>query len=201
VKEQLVFTRRWAPWWLGSILLIGFVFYGRVLVHSVMIQELGVRMMIPPYLLSGWVILAVAANHRRSVVTPDGVHVSNMPFPCWPGPRMSRQDIWTVYARSLTQVISYERPNATETTYWAGVETAQGRRIDLSGPFTTIESARKDAEQIAGMLNRNPDGRRFEVGPSSPGSSADQRTWRVKAFTWLTAFLVALAVGIYWDMQ
>jgi hypothetical protein len=112
---------------------------------------------------------------------------------------MSREDIWTVYARRLTQVISYERPNATETTHWAGVENAKGRRIDLSGPFTTIERARKDAEQIAGMLNRKPGGRSFEVGPSSPTSSADQRTWRVKAFTWLAAYFVALAVGLYWD--
>ena len=201
VEEQLVFTRRWAPWWLAPILLIGYALYGRVLVNSVMTQETGVRMMIPPYLVSGWLILAAAANLRRSVVTPNGVRVSNMPFPCWPGPRMARQDIWIVYARRLTQVISYERPSATETTYWAGVETSKGRRIDVSGPFTTMERARKDAEHIAGVLNRNAEGRRFDVGSASAASNADGRAWRVKVFTWMAAILMALAVGMYWEVH
>jgi hypothetical protein len=201
MKEELVFTRRWAPWWLAPIVLIGYALYGRVLVNSVMTQELGVRIIIPPYVLSGWLILAIAANIRQSVVTPNGVRVSNMPFPCWRGPRMARDEMWNVYARKLVQLISNEGPDVFQTTYWAGIETAKGRHIDVSGPFNTMERASIDAQQIAAMLNRNSKGRRLDVGIPSPPSSTDLRMWRIKVFTWMAAMIVALALGIYWEVR
>lgn len=200
-EDELVFQRRWAPWWVAPIVLILYAGFGRGIIASVMANEEGVRLIIPPYFLCGWLALAVAANMRRSVITPEGVRVSNMPFPCWPGPRMLRQDIWTVYARRLTQTVSNEGSRRTETTYWAGVEAANGRRIDLSGPSATFERALKDAEQITAMLNRNPKGRYFQVESPSPNTSADLRIWRTKVFTWLTAILVALAVGVYWELH
>jgi hypothetical protein len=200
-NDQLVFTRRWAPWWLAPIVLIGYALYGRVLINSVMIQELGVRMIIPPYLLFGWLVLAVAANIRENVVTPNGVRASNMPFPCWPAPRMRRDDVWNVYARRLVQLISTEGPDVFETTYWAGVENARGRRIDVAGPFATLERARQEAHRIAGMLNRNPKGRRLDVGTSADSTPADVRRWRFTVLTWMAAFFVALAAGIYWEVH
>jgi hypothetical protein len=191
------------PFWLALIVVVFYASFGAVLVRSLLGPVEGVRIIIPSYGLLGYLTLAVALNWRRAVVTPSGIRVSTLPFPCAPGKKMTRHEIWLCYVRRLDQVVSSEASlfDKSEISYVAGVEDAHGRRVDISRVFKSPDDARRDAQQIIGILNQNATGRRVELQRTSESNSADQRAWRWRVVAWMSAFMTTLAIGIIWELQ
>ena len=74
--SEIRISKRWAPWWAAAIVGGIYLFFGYVVAQSLLHPETwgpGIRVFIPPFVVAGYLALAVVVNVRRIVVTPEGV--------------------------------------------------------------------------------------------------------------------------------
>jgi hypothetical protein len=196
---ELRVTRRWAHWGFGLVLGAVMLGFGNGIIatlrHPEQLGE-GIRIIIPPYLVLLYPVLAVIANYKTAIVRPDGVMIKVRPFPTKFDVRVDRGDIRLAYARTL---ISRDEGQEVGRAYSAGVETRQGLQFDVTGPQQTIEVALMRAEDIARILNvSNP---RHQIKAAVAAPIANDPGVKRRMLTWMGAILIAVLVGAAWEIK
>ena len=157
----------------------------------------GIRIIIPPFFLFMYLALALALNYRVATVRPASVHVSVLPIPMLSSIRVDRNDILHVYAR---MVINYDKENLkTETYYSAGVETKQGRQVDITGPQPNLKMAKIHTEAIAQILNAGQ--HRHTIPVLEAAAKTDDPKIKTRVLIWGGAFVFLILLGAAWEIS
>ena len=155
----------------------------------------GVRIFIPPFCLFLYLALALALNYRVSTVSPASVLVSVLPIPMRGSIKVCRNDIRLTYARM--NIVRDEDLKEISRNYSAGVETTQGRQVDITGPQPTLEMALERAEDIARILNagQQPHAIPAVEAPAKPEAPVTKAT----LLLWTFAFMALVLIGGVWE--
>lgn len=160
---------------------------GRVFIHP----------LIPPYGLFLYATLASLVNRRSVVATRDGLLVTNGPIPLGHGRKwIPRDDIafcWYVPVETTGD-------GGDTVVLWhdVGVATRSGRMVPTFVTINDAAEARNRVEALARALGSASD---WTVAPVKRvlGSQEDL-TERRTIKTWVALALVALAIGVVWEM-
>ncbi|HYP06152.1 MAG TPA: hypothetical protein VER03_07925, partial [Bryobacteraceae bacterium] len=137
-------VRRIAPWWMCALVLVIFNFFAWMIwVNAAAPVKEGVytRVPIPPFFLFAYLTLACLFNRRSVIATREGVRLSNFPVPLLSGETIPADRITLCYYYSvMTTSDGGGEPFAIG--HVIGVETRDGRQVDLSEQFKTLIEAR-----------------------------------------------------------
>ena len=155
----------------------------------------GIRIIIPPFCLFLYLALALALNYRVATVTPASILVSVLPIPMLRSIKIDRNDIRLAYAR--LNIVRDEDLKEISRNYSAGVETTQGRQIDITGSQPTSKLALERAEDIARVLNAGQHSHPIPAveAPAKPESPVAKAT----LLLWTFAFMALVLVGGAWE--
>ena len=157
----------------------------------------GIRIIIPPFCLFLYLALALALNYRVATVSPASVNVSVLPIPMRNSITIDRNDIRHVCARL---VINHNKETKeTERYYVAGVETRQGRHVDLTGPQLDLKMAKIQTESIAQILNAGQ--HRHTIPTIEAAAITDTQNPKSLVLTWAAAFIVLILIGAAWEIS
>lgn len=157
----------------------------------------GIRIIIPPFCLFLYLALALALNYRVATVSPASVHVSVLPIPMLRSITVDRNDIRHVCAR---MVVSHNKEaNETQRYYVAGVETRQGRHIDITGPQMDLKMAKINTESIAQILNAGQ--HRHTIPITEAAAIMNDPKQKSLVLTWAAAFIVLILIGAAWEIS
>lgn len=194
-------TQRWLPipWGVyGSVLAVIFCGIG---VYALLHPEDGpsVRLAIPLYVVAVYWVVACLVNRRTAGVKPQGIWVLVWPVPVLLPRRISREKIRHCYVRRVSVI---DEGTELETHFSTRVETLAGHLIGVCDYQKTEADAAGVAQEVAGILNQAPGGKRieiFEVGQSPTRAEA----WRIvlRGLFWLMILLVAIFLGALWDLE
>lgn len=151
-----------------------------------------VRLVVPMYALALYLVLALLVNQRRATVGQKDVRVRVGPFPVVPPRRMACGDVRYCYVRPVAYL---DDGTVLELTYFVGVAADDGRQLDLGR-----RAERAAAEEFAGAVAAA-----LEGGPVAIREVDQIPTRKVETVLavglWLVLFLLALGVGVWWEMQ
>jgi hypothetical protein len=158
-----------------------------------------VRVAVPAFALYGYVVLALLVNWRTSVITPQGLAVYVWPLVVRPPGRLPRHKIRCCYYRNVS---TYDDGTLLESYFSAGVESWDGRRIEISAPHETAAQAIAVAHQAAAVLNLTPGQNPIPVEEIDqlPGIAEIRFVILLMSF-WLALFLAAILLGAAWESQ
>ncbi len=157
----------------------------------------GIRIIIPPFFLFLYLAVALALNFRIATVRPDSVKVSVPPIPMLRSITVDRNDIRHAYART---VVNHDEENKeTERYFSAGVETRQGRQVDVTGPQPTLKMALERAEDIARILNAGQ--HRHAIPAIEAAASPDDSNHKTLVLIWMAAFIGLVLIGAAWEIS
>ncbi len=157
----------------------------------------GIRIIIPPFFLFLYLAIALALNYRVATVRPASVQISVLPVPMLNSITVDRNDIRHVYAR---MVINHDEENKeTERYYSAGVETRQGRQVDITGPQPNLKMAKDRAEDIARILNAGQ--HRHTIPAIEAAAIADDPKIKTRVLLWGCAFILLILMGAAWEIS
>ena len=196
--SELRLRRHWVPLGFRMLALAVCLGFGYVVVMAYRNPaEWGeyIRVMIPPFVLASYWLLAFAFNLRSVVVTPDRVRVMSWPFPTRPPQSVDRDDIRLCYTRN---VVNYHEGVEIENFYTTGVETGKGAQIDVAGPFKTSVESIQSANDIVRVLNEVPNRKTISIYTVKPAGDAGHK-WRT--LLWGAVFLLAILAGAVWEVQ
>jgi hypothetical protein len=154
--------------------------------------EEGFRIFLPFLAVLSYVVFALAFNERRVRVNPEGVRVSQFPFPLAPPFRARRAAITAVYAREVPDAES------RRGSYAIGVMT-QHHREDIFLELPTLQAAEKAAGDIAAMLNRAPG--HPTVGVKHADSRYRDTRRAVMVLIWGAIAIGGVIGGAYWETR
>jgi hypothetical protein len=194
--------QRWMslPWGILTLLIfLVFLAVGVISATDYPNERPSVRMVIPAFALYGYVVLALLVNWRTSVITPHGLAVSVWPLVVRPPGRLPRQKIRCCYYRNVS---TYDEGTLLESYFSAGVESWDGRRIEISAPHETAAQAMEVAHQAAAVLNLAPGQSPIPVEEIDqlPGMAEIRFVILLMGF-WLALFLAAIGLGAAWESQ
>ncbi len=191
MSPELRYSTRWVPPWFAAAFFVVFLPFGwaaLVILLTPPPHPEAIRILVPVALPTLYLLLQLIFNHRRVLVTPTEVHVTHGPFPGGNYLTLPRADIRLCYARKVLGL------------QVAGVESTGAVLVDVSPPTLTLMDARAAAYQIRGVLNSHPSAPTLEVGPATPPLGASW-AWRVVVYIWTAAFLAALLLGVFWELN
>lgn len=154
--------------------------------------EEGFRIFLPFLAVLSYIVFAMAFNERRVRVNPDGVRVSQFPFPLAPAFRARRAAITGVYAREA------HNPDSGKYFYVIGVMTGN-RREDIYHPLPTLDAAEKAAGDIAAILNRAPG--HPAVGVKHADSRYRDTRRAILVLLWGALAIGGVLGGAYWETR
>ena len=155
----------------------------------------GIRMIVPPFFLFLYMAVALALNHRIATVRPDSIHVSVLPVPMRRSITVNRNDIRHTYARTV--IVRGEDSIECDRHYTAGVETMQGRQVDVTGPQPTLKMALERAEDFTRILNAGQHSHAIQAKEAE--AKPDGSHYKPLMLMWLAGFSVMLMIGIAWE--
>ncbi len=155
----------------------------------------GIRIFIPPFCLFLYLAIALALNYRVATVSPASVLVSVLPVPMLRSIKVDRNDIRHAYARMV--IVRDEDLKEMSRYYSAGVETSQGRQVDITGPQLTSKMAIERAEDIARILNIGQHSHAIPAveAPAKPEAPVAKST----LLLWTFAFMALVLIGGVWE--
>ena len=154
--------------------------------------EEGFRVFLPFLAVLSYLVIALAFNERRVRVNPDGVRVSQFPFPLEPAFRARRAAITAVYAREA------HNPDNGKHFYAIGVMTGNNR-ADIFHPFPTLDAAEKAAGDIAAILNLAPG--HPPVGVKHADSRYRDTRRAILVLLWGAITIGGVLGGAYWETR
>ncbi|MCX6608496.1 MAG: hypothetical protein NTV52_33585 [Acidobacteria bacterium] len=190
------YSSRWAPWFVVVVTaLVLSPFIGVALYCSVTPEPWpeAARIAIPIALPALYLTLQVAFNRRYVTVTPDGVRVTNGPFPGGVRLNLRRDHIASCYLR---QIVDRSEGREMDRYFLVGVETKGSKIQDVSGRINTAMEAQEEAYKIRGILNAHPSAAAIEVAPASSSLSVG---WRMIVVIWAVVFMLATIAGGVWE--
>ncbi len=193
--KPLKIYQPWMPWWLAAPIVILYIIFAVLLFRDLDQRNEMVRVMIPPWVLLGALVLPAAINARSITVSSQGVRLRNVPIPMGKNYDVGRDAI-----RSCTiRVVRTKLKHGEETTYIVGVESDQGQ-IDLAYPYSKYDDAKLIAEQVIAALNQGAVLHKigFEWANREPEGVRKRRV--TKALLWGGAFVAAILLGGYWEV-
>ncbi len=197
MNTELRYSHRWVHWYV--VLVIALVlspFIGVALYCAVTPEPWpeAARIAIPIALPAFYLILQFAFNRRYVTITPDGVRVTNGPFPGGIRLRLRRDQIANCYLR---QVVDFAEGREVDRYFVVGVQTTGSKIQDVSGRFGTEMEAREEAYKIRGILNAHPSAAAVQVAPAT--GSPFVSSWRFVVVMWALVFLLATIAGGVWE--
>jgi hypothetical protein len=200
--EKMLIRGRWMalPW--GVYLLVialilgGGGIYGHIYYPD---EKPSVRAVVPAYGLTLYVVFALLFNWRTSVVTPNGLTVSVWPLVVRPPRRLQRDKIRGCFIRSVS---TRDDGTLIESYFSVGVESMEGRQIEISYPHQSASEAMQLANEIARQLNQSPGGRLIEVQEVEQLQSPAEALATVGLVGfWLILFIAAILAGFAWEAR
>jgi len=155
----------------------------------------GIRIIIPPFFLFLYLAVALALNFRIATVRPDSVKVSVLPIPMLRSITVDRNDIRHAYARTV--IVIGEDFKEFDRHYTAGVETTQGRQVDVTGPQPTLQMALERAEDIARILNAGQHSHAIQATKAT--ANPDDSNYKPLMLLWIAGFIVLVLIGGAWE--
>ncbi len=200
MTSTLRFSTGWAPWYVVVVTaFVAFPFVG-VALYCFLTPEPwpeAARIAIPIALPALYLTLQVACNRLYVTVTPDGVRVSNGPFPGGLRQNIRRDQITSCYLR---RIVDFVDGHEVDRYFLAGVELKGATIQDVSGPIKTAMEAREVAYPIRGILNALPSARSVDIAAVS-GTMSPPSGWRLLVVIWILVFILALVLGAYWEID
>jgi hypothetical protein len=190
-------VRRLATWWQCAILIAFDAGLGWIVQMGLQSTNSGpwIRVLIPPYALLLYATLAALINRRSVIVTPEHLKMDNAPIPLGEGRELIPRDkVAFVYYYPVTTISD----GGDHVVLWhtCGIETRDGRDVEVFGSFNDAESAHAAARHIADAFGAP--GNNYSIPVRSIGAlrdhSADNRT----GWIWAGCTIAALAVGTVW---
>ena len=200
MSPPLHYSVRWAPWYVALVTaMVASPFIGVALYCSVTPEPwpLAARIAITISLPALYLALQVAFNKRYVTVTPDGVRVSNAPFPGGVRRNIRRDQIASCYLR---QIVDYTDGIEVDRYFLVGVRFEGSKVEDVSGPIRTEMEAREVAYKIRGVLNAHPSAKPVDVSPV-PGLVPTALALRLLFVAWFLLFVLALVIGAAWELN
>lgn len=197
--QELVIRKRWAPWWLALGAAVLSAIFGWTISRSLSIGENGeegIRIFISLCLVGAYLALAIIVNVRKTEVSPNGLKIWVGPLPVGSSISVPRAEIALCYARHY---IGYHKKAVVDSFYTSGIQTTDGRQIDVTTHIKMPDQALRVAQDLAEALN----------DPISPVSRIDagwvqfspDRSHRAQVLIWAFLFVFAVIVGAFWDVQ
>ena len=156
------------------------------------------HVIIPPYGVWIYLVLACLLNSQSILVTPDRILVSNGPIPLGPNENIPRERIAFCYYYSILTSSDNGGDEVFAIGHVSGVETREGRQVVLVEPYSSLNSARDFARAIAAALNDGSVGLPVAVRvleEARPDPVGTRRSW-IWAGIWAGAF----AAGTAWEI-
>jgi hypothetical protein len=193
--------RRSAPWWMCALMLLITAFFGWV-IHENHGKPLspGVwsHVIIPPYCLWVYLVLASLLNSQTILVSRDRVTVSHGPVPLASNEVIPREQIAFCYYCGIMASADSGSDAPFPIGHVPGVETKVGRQVVLMEPFDKIDSARDVAHSIARALNEGSAGPQVIVKELDDPRSDPRGTRR--AWIWAGIWAAAFGAGAVWEI-
>jgi hypothetical protein len=197
--KRLRLHHHWTPWWFAAIFGVPFIplayAVGLAVIDPARGGE-GIRIFLPLFAIFAYWILAIVFNFRTAVVDPKGIRVTLFPFPTGNGDSIKRPDIALCYTR---HIIEYEDGVEIENFYTAGVETRDGRQIDIYAQLEAEGDASKAAYEIGDVLNAHPAECPIPVH-TVLRTAVDSKFARL-ALIWCGLMFLAIFLGIFWESK
>ncbi len=192
--DHLIIRQRWVALPLRSF-IVGFaMLFGGIGVYSAIVYgEDDFRTVIPAYAIQVYSAIALWFNKRTATITPGGVRVTFGPFPMCTSRSAIKDNILYCYVHSIrifddgTELENYDN---------VGVETRSGEQFTVSGPHLVPGEAMQVARQVAQVLAPVE----VRVLDWEPTLGRTRRILKNAAF-WLTLTLLALFVGVAWELE
>ena len=199
--REILVRGRWTPWWVGLIVAGICVLFGFVIANALATNELGIRVFLPVAALGGYIGLATIVNVRIAEVTPERVRIWLGPVPLGGSVSVPRRDIRHCYAR---YIVVFQKGARTDSFYTTGVETFEGRQIDVYRRFTLADDAFEAARKLAQVLNASSlsgDAPAHRIEAILANRNPSDRSSKRPLLAWALAFLCATIVGAIWEIQ
>jgi hypothetical protein len=194
-------VRRIAPWWMCLLMLVVAAFFGWVIymaIYGGSSPETWRYVLVPPYAVWIYLTLACLVNRRTVTATREGVVDSTGPVPLGPKDVIRRERIAFCFWYSV-MVRSDNGDESYAIGHVPGVETREGRQVDLFDHFKDESSAREVAIAMATAVNQGRTGSEIlEARPAGEVRSDPVRTRR--AWVWAGIWGAAIAAGAIWEI-
>jgi hypothetical protein len=155
------------------------------------------RLIAPVYAAAAYWMLTLC-NRRTVVVEPAGVRIRFGPVPNVSGRWIPRSEITSIYARDT--VASFDEGDVPDGTWFAiGLETRDGREIDLYSRGADASTALAAAREISQVFNANPGEPPIEVRLAT--ASRKGSTIEREFVFWAAVGLAAIALGAVWALR
>lgn len=191
----------WTPWWLAVPLGAGYLGFGYLLLRSAQEAWQYERLLIPAYVLLGWWAIPAAVNARVITAGPEGVRAANGPIPKGRTVWAARRDIRCCTVRTQYALFRSRASGemARVANYTAGVETWEGKQLDIAYPYLDHREAAEAAARLAEALNQNRALARIPV-QEARYAPHEEGNWRRRVLAWTGAFLGAILAGAAWEL-
>jgi hypothetical protein len=194
-------VRRIAPWWGCLIVLVVAAFFGWVIYMAIFGgSSPGVwrYVLVPPYAVWLYLTLACLVNRRTVLATREGIVDSNGPVPLRAKDVIRRDEIAFCFWYSA-MVSSDAGDESYAIGHVPGVETRDGRQVDLFDHFGDESAARNAAIAMATALNQGRTGSEIIEARPVTDIRSDPVDTRL-AWVWAGIWAAAFAAGGVWEI-
>jgi hypothetical protein len=194
----MLVVRRMATWWQCAIMLVFTLGFGWILGQGLRSKSADVygHVLIPLYGVWLYATLSTLLNKHSLMVSPQGLTIRNGPVPVRGVDRIPRENIACCYFRPVT--VSADHGDEVLTIGVVnGVETVDGRQVDVFGEHKTVEASRAYAIEMARALNQGVAGPPVEVRIVSVAREDPVEIRRV--WIWVAICVAAFIAGCLWE--